>query len=70
MMGLASLCRLCQYSVVTEKKRGRPKTGETPIRGVRVPDAVWNEAKEKAEAEGKKVSDVVNDCLRSYLRKK
>ena len=55
---------------MTEKKRGRPKTGETKIRGVRVPDAVWNEAKEKAEREGKTVSDVVNDCLRRYLTRK
>jgi hypothetical protein len=52
---------------VTEKKRGRPATGETKIRGVRVPDAVWNEAKQKAAEEGKTVSDVVNDCLRRYL---
>lgn len=55
---------------MTEKKRGRPATGQTKIRGVRVPDAVWEEAKEKAAAEGKTVSDVVNDCLRRYLRKK
>ncbi|GAA1831034.1 hypothetical protein [Actinomadura chokoriensis] len=55
---------------MAEKKRGRPATGKTPNRTVRVPDAVWNEAKEKAEAEGKNVSDVVNDCLRRYLRKK
>lgn len=55
---------------MTEKKRGRPATGQTKIRGVRVPDAVWQEAKEKAEAEGKTVSDVVNDCLRRYLRKR
>lgn len=35
-----------------------------------MPDAVWQEAKEKAEADGMTVSDVVNDCLRRYLRKK
>jgi predicted HicB family RNase H-like nuclease len=55
---------------VTEKKRGRPKTGETPIRGVRVPDERWKQAKEKAEAEGKSVTDVVNDCLEKYVKKK
>jgi hypothetical protein len=55
---------------MTVSKRGRPKTGETPRKTVRVPDAVWDEAKAKAEAEGKTVSDVVNDCLRSFLRKK
>lgn len=51
-------------------KRGRPATGETPKRTVRVPDAVWDEAKQKAEAEGKNVSDVVNDCLRRYIATK
>lgn len=55
---------------MTEKKRGRPATGQTPRHTVRVPDAVWREAQEKAEREGKSVSDVVNDCLRRYLRKK
>ncbi|WP_158642470.1 hypothetical protein [Actinomadura sp. WAC 06369] len=55
---------------MAEKKRGRPATGKTPNRTVRVPDEVWNEAKKKADAEGKNVSDVVNDCLRAYLRKK
>jgi uncharacterized protein (DUF4415 family) len=55
---------------MTDEKRGRPKTGETPRKTVRVPDAVWKDAQEKAEAEGKTVSDVVNDCLRRYLRRK
>lgn len=53
---------------MTDEKRGRPKTGETPRKTVRVPDAVWKDAQDKAEAEGKTVSDVVNDCLRRYLR--
>jgi antitoxin component of RelBE/YafQ-DinJ toxin-antitoxin module len=55
---------------VTEKKRGRPATGETPIRGVRVPDGLWNAAKDKAEEEGTTVSDVVNTCLTKYVAKK
>lgn len=55
---------------MTEKKRGRPPTGETPIRGVRVPDRLWNAAKEKADEEGTTVSDVVNDCLRRYVARK
>jgi predicted HicB family RNase H-like nuclease len=50
--------------------RGRPATGQTPNRTVRVPDDVWDAAKAKAAEEGKSVSDVVNDCLRRYLRKK
>lgn len=51
-------------------KRGRPATGETPNRTVRVPDDVWNEAKRKAAEEGKTVSDVVNECLRRYLARR
>lgn len=54
---------------MTEKKRGRPKTGETPIRGVRVPDGVWNDAKAKAAADGTTITEVINGCLRRYLRK-
>ncbi len=50
--------------------KGRPATGKTPIRGIRVPDALWDDAKAKAAEEGKTVSDVVNDCLRRYLARK
>lgn len=55
---------------MAEKKPGRPATGKTPNRTVRVPDEVWEEAKRKAESEGRNVSDVVNECLRRYLRRK
>ena len=51
---------------MTDQKRSR----ETPRKTVRVPDAVWEEAKRKAAAEGKTVSDVVNECLRRYLARK
>lgn len=44
-----------------------PNQPRTPIRGVRVPDSVWLAAKVKAAAEGRTVSDVVNDCLRRYV---
>ncbi|GII84614.1 hypothetical protein Ssi03_26040 [Sphaerisporangium siamense] len=55
---------------MAEKKRGRPATGQTPNRTVRVPDEVWDEAKRKADEEGTNVTDVVNDCLRRYIAKK
>lgn len=55
---------------MAENKRGRPATGKTPNRTVRIPDEVWQQAKEKAAAEGKTVSDVVNECLRRYLRRR
>lgn len=51
---------------VTEKKRGRPATGQTPHRGVRVSDEVWKKATEKAAKEGRSVSDVVRECLDKY----
>ena len=53
---------------MTEKpKRGRPATGQTPLRSVRVPDERWQAAKEKAEREGRSISDVLNDCLDAYV---
>jgi hypothetical protein len=39
----------------------------TTRRSVRVSDDRWNAAKEKAEAEGKTVSDVLNECLDSFV---
>lgn len=44
----------------------RPKTGETPIRNVRVPDGVWNAVKAKAAAEGRTITDVVVTALHRY----
>jgi hypothetical protein len=38
----------------------------TPIRAVRVPDDVWNAAKQRAAAEGTDVSAVVRHALRRY----
>ena len=55
---------------MAERKRGRPATGQTPNRTVRVPDEVWEEAKRLAAEEGKRVSDVVNDCLRRYIQRR
>lgn len=50
-------------------KKGRPATGETSKRSVRVPDSVWKPAAQKAEREGKNVSDVVRRCLDEYAKK-
>jgi len=44
----------------------RPKTGETPIRNVRVPDGVWEAVKAKAAAEGRTITDVVVTALHRY----
>ncbi|SNS63711.1 hypothetical protein SAMN05443665_10075 [Actinomadura meyerae] len=40
----------------------------TPRRTIRVSDEQWRKAKEKAEKEGRDVSDVVRDCLDEYTK--
>jgi hypothetical protein len=45
---------------------GRPATGQTPVRSVRVPDGTWNDAKTNAEAEGASISDVIVRLLERY----
>lgn len=45
---------------------GRPATGETPQRSVRVPDPIWEAAAANAKAENRTVSDVIVDALRRY----
>ncbi|MBB4931865.1 molybdopterin converting factor small subunit [Lipingzhangella halophila] len=44
----------------------RPATGQTPVHSVRVPAHIWDRAKERAEAEGKSVSEVVTALLQRY----
>lgn len=53
---------------MTKRGRGRPPTGETPKRTVRVSDEAWKKAQAKAEREGRDVSDVIRDCLDEYTR--
>jgi predicted HicB family RNase H-like nuclease len=45
----------------------RPKTGETPIRHVRVDDSLWGQIAEIAREQGRSVSAVVIDALRRYV---
>ncbi|MGW6008645.1 hypothetical protein [Streptomyces sp. NPDC055210] len=46
---------------------GRPATGKTPVRNVRVPDGLWNAAKSKAAAEGRTITDVIVSALHRYV---
>ena len=55
---------------MTEKKRGRPATGQTPNRSVRIPDGRWKAVKDLAAEEGKTASDVVNEAVEGHLRRK
>lgn len=46
---------------------GRPATGKTPSRNVRVPDGLWEAAKAKAAAEGRSITDVIVSALHRYV---
>lgn len=41
-----------------------------PLRAVRVPDDVWEAARERAKTEGRTVSDVIRAALKRYGNKK
>ncbi len=46
---------------------GRPATGKTPLRNVRVPDGLWEAAKQRAAAEGRTITDVIVSALHRYV---
>ncbi|MEU2339943.1 YlcI/YnfO family protein [Streptomyces sp. NPDC013172] len=46
---------------------GRPATGKTPVRNIRVPDGLWEAAKAKAKAEGRTLTDVIVAALHRYV---
>ena len=50
----------------TPRRPGRPATGRTPARSIRIPDDVWQAAKDAAEARGETVTDAVVRFLRRY----
>jgi hypothetical protein len=45
----------------------RPKTGETKGRHVRIPDWLWNAAREKAAAENTTITEVIVRALMRYV---
>ena len=45
----------------------RPATGKTPVRNLRVPDHIWHAAQEKAEDEGRTLTDVIVAYLKRYI---
>jgi predicted DNA binding CopG/RHH family protein len=45
-----------------------PNQPKTPARSVRVPDALWEAVKAKAEANGLTVTDVIVRALEKYMR--
>lgn len=48
----------------------RPATGETPIRNIRVPDELWQAAKEEARQEGRSLTDVILGDLHRYVSRR
>ncbi|MEV7394920.1 hypothetical protein [Streptomyces sp. NPDC091215] len=46
---------------------GRPATGKTPVRNIRVPDGLWSAAMAKAKAEGRTITDVIVSALHRYV---
>jgi len=44
-----------------------PNQPKTPIRGVRVPDDLWEAVQAKAAAQGRAVSDVIRELLTQWL---
>lgn len=45
-----------------------PNQPATPNRTVRIPDDIWEAAKEKAADEGETVTDVIIRALQRYVR--
>lgn len=54
------------YYIWHTASMGRPATGQTPVRSVRIADPTWNEAKDNAAAEGLTISDVIARLLDRY----
>lgn len=59
-----------RFLVGTLDGMGRPATGKTPLRNVRVPDDLWDDVKAKAEQRGETVTDVILRALHAYVRDK
>jgi predicted DNA-binding protein len=45
----------------------RPRTGETPIRRVRIDDKTWDRVERAAEEDGKTASGVVREAVTEHL---
>lgn len=57
---------ICKYTC-DDQQVPRPATGKTPVRNLRVPEAIWRPALEKAHKDGRTLTDVITDFLRSYI---
>lgn len=55
------------YYACEDQEVPRPATGKTPVRSLRVADALWRAAVVKARAEGKTITQVIVELLRAYV---
>lgn len=74
MLGAGSFCTHSLVCFCVHSKRDetmtsmpRPRTGETPIRHVRVPDDEWVEIQRIAEETGRTATDVVRAGIRREI---
>ena len=44
-----------------------PNQPKTPMRSLRIDDGLWQQVRERAEAEGRTVTALIRDALRQYL---
>ncbi|WP_328449121.1 hypothetical protein [Amycolatopsis sp. NBC_00438] len=51
-----------------KRKPGRPPTGETPVRSVKMPDERWNSLGDKAKDVGSDRSKVINELAAWWTR--
>lgn len=52
------------------RRGGRPATGKTPVRKIRVDNELWDAVAAKAKAEGRTVTDVINSDLHRYVTRR
>lgn len=51
----------------TGKLSRMPNQPKTPIRGIRIPNELWEQAQRYAATDGITVSEIVRRCLENYV---
>jgi len=57
------------FDVAALSSSVRTSMAETPLRAVRIPDEVWNAARNKSEREGTTVTAVILAALEKYVKR-
>ena len=53
--------------MTVKRGRGRPATGETPRRTIRMPDERWSRLLQCSQASGTTAAQIINDLVEDYL---